>query len=63
VDILLVVEVVDNQAVSHPVLVVLVVEVQEVLVLEMQELILLVEVEVALVQQQKVAADPVVPVS
>jgi hypothetical protein len=63
VDILPEVEEVDNQALSHPVQVVLVVEVQEVLVLEMLELILLVEVEVALAQQQKAGADLVVPVS
>jgi hypothetical protein len=60
VDILPEVEEVDNQALSHPVQVDLVVEVQEVLVLEMLELILLVEVEVALAQQQKAGADLVV---
>jgi hypothetical protein len=63
VDILPEVEEVDNQALSHPVQVVLVVEVQEVLVLEMQELTLLVEAAAERAQQQKVVADLVVPVS
>jgi hypothetical protein len=63
VDILLAVVEVDNQALSHPVQVVLVVEVMEVLVLEMQELTLLVEAAAERAQQQKVVADLVVPVS
>jgi hypothetical protein len=63
VDILQAVVVVDNQAVSHPVLVVLVVEVQEVLVLEMQELIPLEVEEVELVQQQREEVLMVVQVS
>jgi hypothetical protein len=63
VDILPEVEEVDNQALSHPVQVVLVVEVQEVLVLEMRELILLEVEEVELVQQQKEEVQMVVPVS
>jgi hypothetical protein len=52
-----------NQALSHLVQVVLVVEVQEVLVLETQELILLEVEEVELVQQQKVVVPMVVPES